>query len=127
MILRVVNGGHASLCPPYGTGFAACVIARSEATKQSSFCSRQRMDCFASLAMTAEKLTPAERIVPMVFPVAALVVVGDFHRHHVFRILEAELGRHPNLHRETVGAVQNLVDELECHLALLMQRGRHVE
>src|SRR5437899_12146661 len=106
MILRVVNGGHASLCPPYGTGFAACVIA-SEATKQSSFCSRQRMDCFASLAMTAERLTPAERIIPLVFPEAALVVVGDFHRHHVFRILEAELGRHPDLHRRTVGARQD--------------------
>jgi hypothetical protein len=29
-----------------------CVIARSEATKQSSFLSWSRMDCFASLAMT---------------------------------------------------------------------------
>src|ERR1700694_5285991 len=39
--------------------------------------------------------TPAERIVALVFPVAALVVVGDFHRDHVFRILESELGRRP--------------------------------
>src|SRR3954447_14061441 len=35
----------------------------------------------------------AERIVALVLPVAALVVVGDFHRDHVFRILESELGR----------------------------------
>ena len=45
--------------------------------------------------------TPAERIVTLVFPVAALVVVGDFHRDHVFRVLEAELGRHPDLHRDS--------------------------
>jgi hypothetical protein len=35
--------------------FALSVIARSEATKQSSFLSCRAMDCFASLAMTASK------------------------------------------------------------------------
>src|SRR5215216_85746 len=99
MILRVANGGHASLCPPYDSRFAA----------------------------TSESLTPAERIIPLVFPEAALVVVGDFHRHHVFRILEAELGRHANFHRETIGTRQDLVAELEGHLGLRMQRGTHVE
>ena len=70
---------------------------------------------------------PAERIVALVFPVAALVVVGDFHRQHVFRVLEAELGRHPDLHRVAIGPRQDLVGEFERHLGLRMQRGRHVE
>src|SRR3984957_12179263 len=70
--------------------------------------------------------TSAERIIALVFPVAALVVVGDFHRDNVFRVLEAELGRHPDLHREAVGPGQDLVGELERHLGLRMQRGLHV-
>src|SRR5205085_2413390 len=72
-------------------------------------------------------LTPAERIIALIFPVAALVVVGDFHRDHVFRILEAELGRHADLHRVAVDARQDLVGEFERHLGLRMQRARHVE
>src|SRR6478735_3793726 len=70
---------------------------------------------------------PAKRIVPLVFPEAALVVVGDVHRDHIFRILESEFGRHPDLHRETIGARQDLVAELERHLGLRMQRAAHVE
>src|SRR5690242_19481399 len=60
--------------------------------------------------------TPTKRIIPLVFPIAALVVVGDFHRDDVFRVLEAELCRHPDLHREAVGAGQNLVRVFERHL-----------
>src|SRR6202048_4190500 len=72
-------------------------------------------------------LTSAERIVALVFPVAALVVVGDFHRDHVFRILESEFGRHPDLHRKAIGAGQDFVGEFERHLGLRMQRGAHIE
>src|SRR5437660_6231881 len=58
----------------------------------------------------------AERIIALVLPVAALVRVGHFHRDDVFRILEAELGRHTNLHRIAVGLRQDLVGKLEGHL-----------
>jgi hypothetical protein len=34
-------------------------------------------------------LEPGEPVVALVFPVPAFVGIGDFHRHHVFRILEA--------------------------------------
>src|ERR1700681_718600 len=71
--------------------------------------------------------TPAERIVALVFPVAALVVVGDFHRDHVFRVLETELGRHPDLHRIAVDPRQGVIGEVERQLRLRMQRRRHVE
>src|SRR5258706_4817134 len=71
--------------------------------------------------------TPAERIISLVFPEAALVVVGDFHREHVFRILEAEFCRDANLHRETIGARQDFISEFERHLGLRMQRGAHIE
>src|ERR1700682_4204749 len=71
--------------------------------------------------------TPAERIVALVFPVTALVVVGDFHRDHVFRILESEFCRHPDLHREAIGPGENFVGKFERHLGLRMQRGAHVK
>src|SRR5262249_46893180 len=45
----------------------------------------------------------------------------------MFRVLEAELGRDADLHREAELARQDLVRELECHLGLRMQRGRHVD
>ena len=56
---------------------------------------------------------PAEPVVALVFPVAAVIGVGHLHRHHVFGVLEAELGGHADLHREAVGARQDLVVELE--------------
>src|SRR5450432_1759744 len=71
--------------------------------------------------------TPAERVVSLVFPIAALVVVGDFHRDHVFRILEPEFCGHPDLHWKTVGPGEDFVGEFERHLGLRMQRGAHVE
>src|ERR1700719_2132325 len=71
--------------------------------------------------------TPAERIIALVFPVAALVLVGDFHREHVFRILEAELGGNADLHWKSIRLRQDLVGEFERHLGLRMQRGAHVE
>src|SRR6266404_2157764 len=74
-----------------------------------------------------ERLAPAKRIIPLVFPVAALVVVGDLHRDHVFRILESEFCGHPDLHRIAIGAGQDFVAESERHLGLRMQRRRHVE
>src|SRR3954447_4789567 len=90
-----------------------------------------RSESPGSLAWRAPRngvcLTPTERIIPLVFPVAALVLVGDFHRHHIFRVLESELGWHADLHREAIGARQDLVCELERHLGLRMQRGAHVE
>src|SRR6266576_364922 len=51
--------------------------------------------------------TPAERIVALVFPITALVVVGHFHRDHVFRVLESKFCRHPDLHRIAIGAGQD--------------------
>src|ERR1700682_1017960 len=75
----------------------------------------------------AKVSTAAERIVALIFPVATLVVVGDFHRDHVFRILETEFGGHPDLHRIAVGPGQDFVGEFERHLGLRMQRRRHVE
>src|SRR5689334_98547 len=70
-------------------------------------------------------LQPAEPVVALVFPVTALVGVGDFHRHHVFRVLETQLGGNTDFHREAVGTRHDLLGELECHLRLRMQRGRH--
>src|SRR5882757_2461179 len=87
----------------------------------------RRRRWWARYALPTRSLTPAERIIALVLPEAALVVVGDFHREHVFRILEAEFGRHADLHRETIGARQDLVGEFERHLGLRMQRGAHVE
>src|SRR5579871_2815172 len=73
------------------------------------------------------RLAAAEGIIALIFPVAALVVVGDFHRDHVFRVLEAELGRHADLHGVAIGARQDVVAELERHDRLRMQRAAHVE
>src|SRR5665647_505736 len=73
------------------------------------------------------ELKPAEPIVALVLPIAAMVGIGDFHGDHVFRILVAELGRHADFHREAVGARQDLVVVFERHLGLRMQRGRHID
>src|SRR5262249_12053398 len=69
----------------------------------------------------------AEPVISLVLPVSAEIFVGDRHLHHVFRIFEAELGRHAHLHREAVLARKDLAVELEGHLGLRMQRGRHVD
>src|SRR5262252_6811014 len=69
----------------------------------------------------------AEPVVAAVLPVAATVLVEDGHRDDVLGVLEAELGRHADLDRESVFAWQDLAVELECHLRLRMQRGRHVD
>src|SRR6266700_3691117 len=50
----------------------------------------------AAFAPATCQSTSTERIIALVFPVAALVVVGDLHRDHVFRVLETELCRHPD-------------------------------
>src|SRR5262249_55402934 len=70
---------------------------------------------------------PAEPAVSLILPVSAEIFVGDGHLHHVFRLLDAELRRHPHLHREAVLARQDLAIEFESHLGLRMQRGRHVD
>src|SRR5258708_21640239 len=76
---------------------------------------------------TLKRSTAAERIVALVFPIAALVIVRYFHRDHIFRVFESEFCRHPDLHQKTIGARQDFVREFKRHLGLRMQRGRHVE
>src|SRR5262245_16102491 len=70
---------------------------------------------------------PAEPVVALLLPVAGIPVVDHGHFHHVLRILEAELGRDANLHRETVLARQDRAVELERHLGLRVQRSGHVD
>src|SRR6516225_8258411 len=63
----------------------------------------------------------AEGIVPLILPIAALVVVGDLHRDDVFRILESKLGRHAYFHREPISRKQDLVAKHESHQGLRVQ------
>src|SRR5258706_2201656 len=70
---------------------------------------------------------PAEPIVAVILPEAAGERIGHLDRGDVLRVLEPELGRYPELHREAVLARQNLVAEAQRELGLRMQRRRHVE
>src|ERR1700724_3117091 len=76
---------------------------------------------------TEHALKPAEPVVAAVFPIAAEILVGHVHGDDVLGVLEAELGRDADLLREAVLSRQCLVQELEGHLGLRMQRGRHVD
>src|SRR5258705_12587460 len=69
----------------------------------------------------------AEPVVAAILPIAAEVLVGDVHRDHVLGILESELGRHADLHRETVAARKGLVGKPECDLGVRWHCGRHVD
>src|SRR5712664_3563600 len=108
-------------------GYAKLLFQPFTKIKIGGYGSRLALRLAGTTRSLLRRLTPAERIVALVFPVAAFVFVGDFHRDHVFRILEAELGRHADLHRIAVGPGQDFVAEFECHLGLRMQRGGHVE
>src|SRR5579863_7634104 len=77
--------------------------------------------------LRARPLLPAEPVIALVLPIAAGVVVLHPHGGDIFGILEAELGGDANLDRETVGARQRLVIELERELPLRMQRRGHVD
>src|SRR5215831_9645322 len=70
---------------------------------------------------------PAEPVVALLFPIAGIPVVDDRHLHDVLGVLEPELGRDAHLHGEAVLRRQNLAVELEGHLRLRVQRGRHVD
>src|SRR5258708_27756015 len=65
-------------------------------------------------------LNAAEPVVPAVFPISAEILVHHMHADHILRVLEPELGRNPDLHREAVLEWQNFVIELEGHLGLRM-------
>src|SRR3954451_2031454 len=71
--------------------------------------------------------TAAEPVVALVLPVAAEIFVGYGEFHHVLGVLEAELGGHAHLHRESEFARQDLAIEAEGHLRLRVQRGGHVD
>ena len=70
--------------------------------------------------------TTAEPVVPLVFPIAARIGVGDEHRDDVFRIFIAQLGGHAQLHRIAVFRRQRLAVVGESQQRLRVQRGRHV-
>ena len=55
------------------------------------------------------------------------LLIAGVHRHDIFWVLESQFGGNPNLHREAVGARQDLVGEFESHLRLRMQRSRHID
>src|ERR1022692_2643593 len=93
----------------------------------AKFVAGARAARFAKTRNGGRRSAAAEPIVAAAFPVAAEVLVHHVDGHDVLGVLEAELGRHPHLHREPVLARQDLVVELERHLGLRMQRGGHVD
>src|SRR5678815_4024838 len=68
----------------------------------------------------------AEPVVALVLPVAARILVREIDRGDVLRILEAELGRDAELHREAEHRREDLVGEPESEQGLGVQRGGHV-
>src|SRR5712691_11517020 len=71
--------------------------------------------------------TPAEPVVALILPIPAGILVGDEHLHDVLRVLEPELRRYAQLHREAVLGRQDLVGVAEGEQRLRMQRGGHID
>src|ERR1700704_4077693 len=69
----------------------------------------------------------AEPVVALVLPIAARVLVRDEDRGDVLGVLEAQLGRHAQLHGEAVLRRQDLVSEAQGEQRLRVQGGRHVD
>src|ERR1035437_5702465 len=69
----------------------------------------------------------SEPVVPLVFPVAPGVSIGNENGLDVFWILVTELGRHAQLHRKAVFRRQGLAVVSERQQGLWMQRPRHVD
>ena len=135
--LRADEAAGAAARPPSSSASAPCrrktgaPIRRRAARSLRAGCSARANSngCIAVLSAANLRLTgggapqqgnprprhvasrAAEPVVALVFPVAAGILVGDEDRGDVLRVLEAELGRHAQLHREAVLRRQDLVGE----------------
>src|SRR6202790_5699892 len=102
------------------------VIARSEATKQSSFPRYGAMDCFASLAMTVDLQLPQQRIAAGNFDLAGgwleIELLDDavIHQHRIAVRANAEpIAGGIQLHADRLGEFGIAVGEEGGFIALV--------